>query len=75
VVRTIERWWNGSWGRLVRRDVFLREHRGRWQVETRQGGAEGRGRAWTFDDEQEARRWLARCLDDGRGGWRQVHLD
>jgi hypothetical protein len=32
----VGRWWNGRWGRLARRDVWLRR-RTVWEVEARQG--------------------------------------
>jgi hypothetical protein len=40
----VKRWWNGRYGRLVRRDVMVwtTEDRTRWMVEARRGGAEGR---------------------------------
>jgi hypothetical protein len=38
-------WWNGTWGRLARLDVFLRIERPRWEVELREGEAEGRSDA------------------------------
>jgi len=67
-----EHYWNGRAGRLARREVCLKEYRGVWLVEARRGDAYGGSRSWWFDSQAEARRWLARCLDDGVGGWRRV---
>jgi len=47
-------WWNGTWGRLVRRDLYLYEDGGRWIVESRLGGAEGRSRWFEYADEDAA---------------------
>jgi len=30
-------WWNGTWGRLVRRDLYLYEDGNKWTVEARLG--------------------------------------
>lgn len=47
-------YWNGRWGRLARQDVLLFEDGGRWLVEHRVGGVEGRS-VWTrFEDEDGA---------------------
>ncbi|BCJ59133.1 hypothetical protein Jiend_25550 [Micromonospora endophytica] len=54
-------WWNGKWGRLARRDVFLRVDADRWYVEQRAGGAEGASRFYehdTLDDAEETIRAL-----------------
>ena len=68
----VARWWNGSYGRLSRRDVFLR--RGTvWEVEAREGGAEGRSRVFRFDSEQEAVAFAQRCRG-GPGRWRELHV-
>jgi len=34
-------WWNGKWGRIARRDIFLRVSGDQWYVESRNGGADG----------------------------------
>lgn len=71
-VPTVERWWNGRWGKLARRDVVLRQ-RGAWfVVEAWQGGPDSTPRTWTFPNEDQASAWLRRCLDDGLGGWQRV---
>ena len=67
------RWWNGGWGRLARRDVWLLRET-RWTVVARQGDSEtGRMIDWEFDDEDEARAMVQRLLDaDGPGRWREM---
>jgi hypothetical protein len=67
----VGRWWNGSWGRLSRQDVFLRAETV-WEVEARRGGAEGRSRTWRFHTQEEARAFVARCLEAGVGEWREL---
>jgi hypothetical protein len=47
-------YWNGRWGRLARRDVLLFADGGRWRVEHRVGGAEGRSQWTDFDHEDDA---------------------
>jgi hypothetical protein len=50
IMETVGHWWNGTWGRLARLDVYLRIQKPQWEVELREGGAEGRSRRWVFDD-------------------------
>jgi hypothetical protein len=68
VVELVAKWWNGTYGRLSRRDVVLSVGV-IWQVEIREGGVEGRIQAWRFDNEAEARAFVARCLE-GRDDWK-----
>jgi hypothetical protein len=63
--------WNGSWGRLARRDVLLYEDAGQWVVEARSGGAEGRSAWREYDDEQSARDRVLALVSVGEG-WREV---
>lgn len=64
-------WWNGTWGRLARRDVYLFEDGGTWWVEARQGGAEGRCRRYEFGDEDTALDCVRGLLTQP-GDWREV---
>jgi hypothetical protein len=64
-------WWNGSWGRLARRDVLLYEDAGQWTVEAREGGAEGRSAWREYADEQSARDRVATLISVGEG-WREL---
>lgn len=66
-------WWNGRWSRLVRRDVFVRNAAdGRWQVELRRGGPEGRLRVRAFDSQRAAVDWVEAVVLDDDGGWREL---
>jgi hypothetical protein len=64
-------WWNGKWGRLARRDVYLRADADQWFVEQRAGGAEGVSRFYEFDGEDEAYE-AVRLMLDGPDDWRQL---
>jgi hypothetical protein len=47
----VERWWNGRFGRLARRDLWLYRST-TWRVESREGDADSRrGNTWTYDDD------------------------
>jgi hypothetical protein len=64
-------WWNGSWGRLGRRDIYLYEDGGQWWVEARTGGAEGRSR-WFEHADQDSADDRVRGLLTEPGRWREV---
>ncbi|GIJ29972.1 hypothetical protein Vqi01_51340 [Micromonospora qiuiae] len=64
-------WWNGKWGRLARRDVFLRVDADRWYVEQRAGGAEGASRFYEHDTLDEAEETV-RALLQGPHPWREL---
>lgn len=70
-VQTVERWWNGTWGRLARVDVWLRTDGQRWDVWVREGGAEGKNSHREYDEESDARAALA-ALMDPRFRWRRL---
>jgi hypothetical protein len=72
-MESIERWWNGARGRLVRRDVWLRTDGNGWEVELLIGGVEGESRTWEFCDETEARAQMSRLIAES-GGWRQLSV-
>lgn len=72
VDRVFRHWWNGRYGRIGRRDVFVwtdDDHR-QWAVEARRGGAEGPSRRQGVASEREAlelaQRWRALGGDDWR---------
>ncbi len=75
----MEHWWNGRWGRLARRDVWLHHDAGRWWLEAQSGGQEG-GPLWRSQPttEPEARAELAAMLTrgdaEGVAGWRALHV-
>jgi hypothetical protein len=66
----VAHWWNGTWGRMARRDVYLRTGQV-WQVELREGGAEGRVMVRVFDSEADARAFVDRALA-AESGWREL---
>jgi hypothetical protein len=65
-------WWNGTWGRLARRDVYLFEDAGHWWVESREGGADGRSRRYEFTDEESATDCVSGLLAQP-GNWRELN--
>ena len=71
VMERRKHWWNGTWGRLGRRDVYLYEDAGHWLVEARDGGAEGRSRWYEFHDETDALGCIGGLLAQP-GEWREV---
>ena len=64
-------WWNGTWGRLARRDIYLYNDGDRWLIEVREGGAEGRSKWFEYDDEEVALNDV-RLLLVGPGRWREL---
>ena len=71
VMERRKHWWNGTWGRLARRDVYLYEDAGKWWVEAREGGAEGRSRWYDYPDEMDALGCVNGLLAQP-GEWREV---
>jgi hypothetical protein len=75
----VERWWNGSWGRLTRRDVWLRRTDVGWVVVARRG-SEGPEHTSPPLEEARAREMLTTLTevrpDDQAGArWRQLPVD
>jgi hypothetical protein len=64
-------WWNGKWGRLARRDVFLRVDGDQWHVEQRDGGGDGTSTFREYDSEDEAYE-AVRALLTGPDEWRDL---
>lgn len=71
VMEKRKHFWNGRWGRLARVDIVLYEDAGRWIVEERTGGVEGRSVMTEFDNEDAA---LDRVRDllAGTDDWREL---
>jgi hypothetical protein len=68
----VGRWWNGRWGRLARRDIWLRALT-TWRVEVRQGDADtGTTKHWDFANEKAAREFVDRLILTGGDGWRDI---
>ncbi|RNH99647.1 hypothetical protein EEZ25_21855 [Micromonospora aurantiaca] len=68
----VKRWWNGSWGRLTRRDVWL-VRESRWTVVARAGDTDtGKVLRWTYDKRDDASAMIERLLRaDTAGQWRE----
>jgi hypothetical protein len=72
IMETAGHWWNGTWGRLARLDIYLRVQNPQWEVELREGGAEGHSRQWSFDSEAEATAFVERALAAKQADWKQM---
>lgn len=69
------RWWNGRFGRLARRDLWLEtDGDGHWKVRARQGDGDSRIWAHWHDDEAEARAEIAAMIErtGGPDEWRDI---
>ena len=56
------RWWNGLWGRMARRDIWLMTDGRRWLVLSRHGGDEGREATYECADETRARAMVSQLI-------------
>lgn len=74
----VERWWNGSWGRLSRYDLSLvrtdADESTAWYVRAQHGGAESTRIWWSPPHETEtaARAHLVAIRDKRAGRWTQL---
>ena len=66
-------WWNGKWGRIARKDVYLRVSGDQWYVEQRAGGAEGVSHFFEYDSEDAALETV-RALLVGPDEWRELSV-
>ena len=66
-------WWNGKWGRIARRDVFLRVSGDQWYVESRNGGADGVSHFFEYGSEDAALEEV-RVLLSGPDDWRELSV-
>ena len=64
-------WWNGKWGRIARKDVYLRVSGNQWHVERRAGGADGISQYFEYNGE-EAALDAACALLSGPDEWREL---
>lgn len=73
-VETVGHWWNGRWGRLARRDVWLKRDTatGQWWAEARQG--DGDSKVWRSKpgSEDVAREELTMLQLRGSTDWRDL---
>ena len=72
VVELVGRWWNGHWGRMARRDIWLSRAGGDWHVRARDGAGGGREVHYDFDREYEARAMVERLIAAAPGGWKDI---
>lgn len=68
------RWWNGTWGRLTHRDVYLRTDGATWRVDMRKGGIGGEVESTDHADEAGARARVAELCTDSWGPWKELPL-
>ena len=66
-------WWNGKWGRIARKDIFLRVSGDQWYVEQRTGGGDGVSTFVEFNSE-EAALDAVRALLAGPEEWRELSI-
>jgi hypothetical protein len=76
-VELVGRWWNGAWGRITRRDVWLYKDGNSWLVRAREGTADsGRDLSWPpFPTEWSARAWVDRLVAESPGSrdaWKDI---
>lgn len=64
-------WWNGRWGRIARRDVYLRQEGDHCVVEAREGGADGKTRTWHPPTKEDGLLLVEDLLSD-QEGWREL---
>jgi hypothetical protein len=65
------KWWNGRWGRLAKRDIWLYQHKG-WLVRWRTGDSDSPTDEKHFTDEADARAWVDHLMATGGDGWRDM---
>jgi hypothetical protein len=71
-VELVQRWWNGRFGRLARRDVWL-EQGTVWRVRARQGDGDSPMKTWTFTNRAEADVLVQRLVTaEPADGWRDI---
>ncbi len=70
-MRLVQRLWNGRFGRLARRDIWL-EHDEIWQVRARQGDGDSTIKTWTYTNRDEADALVAELQATGGDGWTDI---
>ncbi|MCM0674668.1 hypothetical protein NCC78_08200 [Micromonospora phytophila] len=66
------RYWNGAWGRIARRDIWLLSDGRLWRVRGRLGGDGGREVSHDFTNEGSARTMVDRMMEASAGTWRDL---
>ncbi len=72
LVKVRGRYWNGAWGRLARRDIWLLSDGRLWRVRGRLGGDGGQEVCHEFADEGSAREMVDRIMKASAGRWRDL---
>jgi len=67
----VQRWWNGRFGRLARRDIWL-EREVIWHVRARNGDGDSKIKAWTYTDRNQAEAMVDRLRSTGGDGWKNL---
>jgi hypothetical protein len=71
-VELVQRWWNGRFGRLARRDVWL-ERDTTWRVRARDGDGDSPTKTWTFNNRAEADALVHRLITaEPADGWKDI---
>jgi hypothetical protein len=72
-VELVGRWWNGIWGQLARRDIWLYSETV-WHVHAREGDTgNSHELKWSYPDEGPARAMVDRLIRaPGPGEWRDL---
>lgn len=68
----VGRWWNGTWGRLTRRDIWLYRDGPAWLVQLRTGDSDSPVREHRFATEAQARAFVQHGIDTGGSGWKDL---
>ncbi len=72
MVRTLAHWWNGRWGGMTRRDVWVDLlDDGRYQVRWRGGAWRDRDGLWCGPNKHAAWATVRKLLADG-GEWKKM---
>lgn len=69
----MESWWNGSFGRLNQRRIWLHTDGETWRVEAREGDADAREWRRDFVSELDARLLVRQMRErNPQDGWKQL---
>jgi len=71
-MKIVGRWWNGHYGRMVRRDIWLYTDGRTWRVEARQGDADSKVWRRDYSDERSARELIEATLLRTGHRWRDL---
>jgi hypothetical protein len=70
-MQLVKRWWNGRFGRIARRDVWL-EREEIWHVKARNGDGDSPVKAWVYPDRNQAEAMVQRLLPTGGDDWKDL---